>query len=358
VRHAIRLVGNENRFVLSTIRTGEATTSSDCASVWCQPLFEAALELAGDRGDYAAAIKALPKNTVHKPKRFKRVKPPRPSLNSDWAGISVLADGWSQSDARLAVKYIDKDVTLDLSVDNQPLLAGVWSFQATCDGQPLTGAGEWEQSCWECGKKYDFLELSLQLSSDMRLERQLLFGRKDRVLYLAEMLIANDRAPRQLQLSSNFPFAPGAVWYPETETRDGLVNAGRVRAAVMPLGLREWRSDPRGGAIFYNDGHLTLTQESRGAALCCPLFIDLNSERTKRERTWRQLTIGEALEIVPSDVAVGYRAQSGDDQWLVYRSLGLPGNRTLLGHNCAGEFCAGRFSTEGKFKEWIEIEAV
>jgi hypothetical protein len=64
------------------------------------------------------------------------------------------------------------------------------------------------------------------------------------------------------------------------------------------------------------------------------------------------------MEIVPNDVAVGYRAQFGDDQWLFYRSLGPLGNRTLLGHNIAGEFCAGRFLDTGKFKEWIEIEPV
>ncbi len=92
-------------------------------------------------------------------------------------------------------------------------------------------------------------------------------------------------------------------------------------------------------------------------ALCCPLFIDLNPKRSTKERTWRQLTVGEMLDIVPPDVAVGYRVQSGDDQWLIYRSLSQPGNRTLLGHNVAGEFCAGRFLPTGKFKEWIEIEA-
>jgi hypothetical protein len=64
------------------------------------------------------------------------------------------------------------------------------------------------------------------------------------------------------------------------------------------------------------------------------------------------------METVPADVAVGFRAQSGDGQWLIYRSLGPAGNRTLLGHNVAGEFCAGRFLPSGKFKEWIEIEAV
>ena len=51
-------------------------------------------------------------------------------------------------------------------------------------------------------------------------------------------------------------------------------------------------------------------------------------------------------------------AQSGDGQWLFYRSLGPVGNRTVLGQNISGEFTAGRFPSSGKFKQWIEIEAV
>ena len=47
-----------------------------------------------------------------------------------------------------------------------------------------------------------------------------------------------------------------------------------------------------------------------------------------------------------------------DGQWLFYRSLGPAGNRTVLGQNIAGEFTAGRFPSSGKFKQWIEIEAV
>jgi hypothetical protein len=64
------------------------------------------------------------------------------------------------------------------------------------------------------------------------------------------------------------------------------------------------------------------------------------------------------MEVLPHDSAVGYRAQSGNDQWLFYRSLGPAGNRTFLGQNIAGEFSAGRFLTSGKYKEWIEVEAV
>ena len=56
------------------------------------------------------------------------------------------------------------------------------------------------------------------------------------------------------------------------------------------------------------------------------------------------------LQVVPRDVAVGFRAQSGDDQWLVYRSLGPAGNRAVLGQNISSEFYAGRF--QRKMASW------
>jgi hypothetical protein len=64
------------------------------------------------------------------------------------------------------------------------------------------------------------------------------------------------------------------------------------------------------------------------------------------------------MEMLPTDLAVSFRAQSGDNQWLFYRSLGPTGNRTFLGQNVSGEFSAGRFLASGKYKEWIEVEAV
>ena len=211
VRHTIRLAADNHQFALATSRTSETASSTDSASIWCEPLFETALGLAGDRGDFCAAVRALPAQIVHKPKRFKKAKPPKPSLNSDWAGITVMSDGWSPTDARLAAKYLDRDVTIELAAGGVPLFAGQWSFQAHCDGQPVHPTADWEQSCWESGKKYDFLELSIQLSSGLRLERQIVFGRVDRVLYLAEMLIADDSAPRRLQFSSQLPLAHGAT---------------------------------------------------------------------------------------------------------------------------------------------------
>jgi hypothetical protein len=357
VRHAIRLADVDGRFLLSSQSTDMAGYVDFAANDWNRQLFEMAIRLAGDRGDCAAANEALPRGIVPKKWKRKSASPPAPSLNSDWASVTIMADGWAQTDARLAIAYANDPPAFELSVDGERVFAGVWTCDTLADGKPVEAAAEWEQLCFETGKRFDFLELGLTLTNSLRLERQILFGREDRVVYLADIIFATDGARRRLQHSFSLPLAYGALWKPEGETRDGVIFGSKLRAAVLPLALNEWRADPRGGSLVEQDGQLVLTQETSGRALCCPLFIDLERKRTKKERTWRKLSVAEWMEIVSPEVAVGYRAQSGDDQWLIYRSLAPPGNRTLLGHNVAGEFCAGRFAG-AKFKEWIEIEPV
>jgi len=267
-----------------------------------------------------------------------------------------MADGWSPRDARLAVNYAADPLHIELSVDGVRLLAGQWQSETTCDGQPVHVVGQWERLCWESSKRCDFLEMSVELSHGLRLERQLLLARKDRVLYLADIIVSADRSPRLIKHTFGLPLDVLALWRPERETRDGVIVGKKVRAAVLPLALNEWRSDPRGGSLGEQGSRLTLSQEAYGRALCCPLFFDLDRKRSRRERTWRQLTVGESLEVVPRDVAVAFRVQTANEQWLFYRSLGPTGNRTFLGQNIAGEFSAGRFLNSGKYKEWIEIE--
>jgi hypothetical protein len=350
VRQALRLADVGGRFMLAPGAEG--------APAWRKSLFTRALELAGDKGDVAAADEVLPRGVVRVHTAAGRKHLPDPSLNSDWSGIAVLAGGWSRKDVRLAVAFADDPLRIELCVGGERLIAGEWRCETTCDGERVQPVGEWEQLCWESGKRFDFLELGLELSHGLRLERQLLLGREDRVLYLSDIVVAADQLPRKLKHSISLPLGVAAEWVPEPETRDGVLFGRKLRAAVLPLALGEWRSDPRGGSLEEENGQLRLAQESRGRALCCPLFFDLDRKRAKLECTWRQLTVGESMEVVPADAAVGFRVQSGCEQWLFYRSLGPAGNRTVLGQNVAGEFSAGRFLDSGKYKEWIEIEPV
>ena len=87
-----------------------------------------------------------------------------------------------------------------------------------------------------------------------------------------------------------------------------------------------------------------------------PLWLVYGPRWMKDEPTWRQLTVGEDRRKVAEDLAVGYRAALGRRQWLIYRSLGPKGNRTLLGCNVSSETLVGRFERSGTVKPLLYIE--
>ena len=124
------------------------TPVDELPSAWNRALFAMALDLGGDNRDCAAAIAALGKRVIPKNVNPKATRPPKPSVDSEWSGIAVMADGWSQTSTRLAVAYADEPVQIELATCGERLLAGPWTFETTCDGKPVRVAGEWENLCW------------------------------------------------------------------------------------------------------------------------------------------------------------------------------------------------------------------
>jgi hypothetical protein len=357
VRHAIRLTGPDGGLSLAdTTDDSDLCTESD----WSRGLYRTALEMVGDPWDYAAAIRALPTGTFEERIERKVAEHDLPalSLNSEWSGVGVLATGWSRSSARLALNWSDRAMRAELSIGDVHWFSGDWTFRTTCNGEAVSIVGEWEQACWQSDEKCDYLELAIELSHGLRLERQVILSRRDHAIFVADAVLVADGARGRIEHTIELPLATDTIWRPELESRDGVLVSSERQMAVLPLALAEWRSDPRGGRLEVGDGTLRLTQETTGQGLYCPLLFDLKHKRSRKDRTWRQLTVVELLETTRSDVAVGFRAQSGRKQWLIYRSLGPAGNRTVLGQNIAGEFYAGRIKSSGKIDEWIEIEPV
>ena len=110
------------------------------------------------------------------------------------------------------------------------------------------------------------------------------------------------------------------------------------------------------GALEASDTHLRWNLQSARRNLVFPLFIDLKPRRMTRQRTWRQLTVAEDREIQPAEVAVGYRVQCHRDQWLIYRSVEEPANRTVLGQNLSTDSLVARITADGEIEEIVEVE--
>src|SRR4051794_4390193 len=237
VRQAIRLADKSGRFVL---------TANDSDDAWNPKLFRHALLLAADRADLAAAKHALPRR-VTRGFKISESRLPEASLNSDWSGITIMSNGWSKSDLRLSVSYAANPMTIEVSANGKRLLCGQWRTETWCDAKPVEATSNWEQLCYESGKRSEFLELGLRLSDGLRIERQIVFGREDRVIYLADVVASSDNVPRDIRHVIHFPLAPGAEWRAETENSAGLVLNSKKHAALFPLPPREARNNlPRG----------------------------------------------------------------------------------------------------------------
>lgn len=350
LRRMLRLVEGDGRLSLFDDATEDGPDLT--------PIFAEAMRLVGDKGDAAASAQVFPKSLVPRKLKFDRHKVPDASLESAWACLAVAARDWEPQSPRIVVSFADDPLSLELSLGAQKVLVGKWTAETICDGRPVRPTGAWQELCWQSDRKCDFLELGVELTEGLQLERQIVLSKRDNVLLVADVVSAKDRSEHKLRHSFSLPLARRAAWIPETETRDGVVLAGKQRTAVLPLGLNEWRCDPRGGTLSSENGQLTLAEATSGRSLYCGLLFDLDPRRSKKCRTWRRLTVSEALAVVPRDAAVGFRAQSGADQWLVYRSLGPAANRAVLGQNISSEFYAGRFKTEdGLVQKWIEIVA-
>jgi hypothetical protein len=185
----------------------------------------------------------------------------------------------------------------------------------------------------------------------------MLLARKDRFLFLADTLSGPDASAVELHYEQSLPLARGAALEVARETREArLLHVGRRRASVVPAALAEWRAEFCHGELRTEGGLLKLQQRSAGPRLCAPLWIDLDPARQRRPLTWRRLTVTENLQIVPRQVAAGWRIQAGSEQWLVYRSLAPVGNRSVLGHNTYASFVCSRFLASGKTQAIVEIE--
>jgi hypothetical protein len=255
---------------------------------------------------------------------------------------------------KLTVAFPGQSLYLELCRGERPLLAGTWDFDVSLDGEPVEPIADYEETCWVADKDVNYLELEMQLSGGMRLERHVVFAREDEFVFLADAVFG----PRagKLEYRGWLPLAEGTDFEANGEHAEGTIVGKKRLATVFPLALPEWRTAECAGRLERRDRTLELGQTAAGQNLFAPMFFDLKSRRFGKPWTWRPLTVAQSLAIQPADSAVGYRVMIGREQWLVYRSLSPRANRTLLGHNLSSEFLLARFSKKGEVQSLIEVE--
>lgn len=340
VRQSLRLCRADGRQVLADERTNG----------WDKGLFQALLHLAADKDDWTAAERLLP---LKRPKG-RGGDLPAPSVTSAWSECAVMRPRWSPRSPLFAVRFDHPGMTCELSCGRSLLLAGPWQSTFEVGGRPVDEDSAWEEVCCFSDEDVDYLELERQLSGGWRVQRQMLLARQDGLLLLADALLGEE--PGELSCRSRVPLGHDVLAQFARETREGDLAIRESVARILPLALPEWRLETAGGDLTAADDMLEWETSGRGRSLFHPLLFDLNPRRAGKPLTWRRLTVAERRVIQPPDVAIGYRVQIGKAQWLIYRSLMDPGNRTLLGQNYSQEFVMARFQKDGTSEPLIEIE--
>ncbi|MEX2140278.1 MAG: hypothetical protein WD894_13520 [Pirellulales bacterium] len=347
VREMLRLSRRDGHSLFAELPVAAGVSASTAN------FFAAAVKLSGDKKN-ASALRRFGGAGVPKRKANKDSRAPAAANHSEWGQVAVLRPNWKRSAPQLGIAYGDRSMRAALLSGRDRLFAGDWEFTCRVNEQEATPIGDWEEICWVSDEDVDYLELQIELTGGILVQRQLCLGRRDRFLFIADAVLGNE--PRSLRYTLHLPLGAGTSIAAATETREVALHARRPRALLFPLASPEWRVDRRGGELTSGDGMIQLHEAAHATSLYAPLWIDLASKRHARSFTWRQLAVAEERQNVTREVACGYRVQFGKQQWLVYRSLTPARNRTVMGHNLASEFLIARFRRDGSVKTLIEVE--
>lgn len=364
VATSLRLLGGEGRLLVGAGRLPAA---------FSDPLLAAAAESRRKRVRHTAEIVQQP---AHRrgdggPKRQEGPRDHLLSrdLHDASAAIAIIRSGWERNAVRVLLQYRDTVPHLEIAVGDRLLVDGPWNWRASQGGRPLGLEGPWSLSCFESDKKGTYLEIIAPLGGGLQIDRQIVLLPRDRVVLLADALTRRpdegggdtSRVPGLttavggLRHEAVIPLAATLEAEPAEETREILVYDTKPRFMALPLSLPEWRTSGHGGFTVTAEG-LALDHHASGTRCCAPLWIDLDPARQGRPLTWRQLTVADTRQNLPPQQAAGFRVQEGLEQWLVYRTLDEPRNRTVLGCNISCGFLVGRIGRTGVVDRLIEIQ--
>lgn len=328
------------------------TESEDGSATFKRGLLEAALRLSSDKDDLRIAKFALDLGP-HKPVVNASALPDS-SAESTWAETAILRGSWHPNDVSLAVDYSGSDVKLEL-FRYEKLLLGTIRQQLTVDGLELPATSGWNQVCWHEDDDVSYLEIEKVYGDQVVIQRQFVLGKQDRIVLFSEAIACKTEA--NIEYRCQLPVASECDLSTEKDSREGSIHFGRRCVRVLPISAPEWRSGPSTIELEFGERSIDLSFQGRVKKAYVPLFFDLEPRRYKKPYTWRQLTVARERTVISNEEAVGFRVQSGKDQWLVYRSLAPVHPRTVLGEHINSEFYMGQFFAEGECIELISVES-
>ncbi|VAX41023.1 hypothetical protein MNBD_PLANCTO02-2616 [hydrothermal vent metagenome] len=282
-----------------------------------------------------------------------------PVFQSDWGEVASLRSDWSPQADLLTVTYHQEIPQLELSVAGKVLLSGKWDIAVAIDGEPVPITNDWTCSCWSSDEDADYLELHLQLTDTVQIERQVLLSRTDSIALLAD--VVSGAGDARVDYSSWLPIAKKVIAESDIPTREWSLQQKGLFARVFPLALPQDRVQSVAGRFGLSENQegtekLELKQAALGGVYA-PLLLSWHPRRKREYVDWRKLTVTHDGERLKSDAASGHRLRMGGKQWFLYHNVNkAKQSRTVLGHHTLNETVFGLFNTNGEVEPVLLVE--
>ncbi|MCC9643071.1 hypothetical protein LOC71_12360 [Rhodopirellula sp. JC740] len=325
---------------------------------------------------------------------------PESMWHSDEAKIVAMLPEWDVRRGRTYIDYSEEVMSVEIMAGRRTIFRGPLAATVELDGVVQYPSGPWHSTCEYTDDDVHYLEFEQTYTGGVVLQRQFMLIRDDRCVMVADAVLpaqagtasqwdhsAEDETSPANALASSSPFGELAdvaircvthfpvsekiSVIPDEQTRELYFHDSKRRAMMLPLPASEWRVGPTDCTaepteVSLNEGGVTadsqlthgVTVATQGlGAVYSPLWIDFQSRRFHRKRTWRTLTVADELQLIPRNVATGFRIQMGSEQWMVYRSLVGRRPRSVLGKHLVADFFAGRFhASDGGVEELVTVD--
>ena len=267
--------------------------------------------------------------------------------------VGCLREGWVFPTTALQMDHsiCSASTALKLSIEGRRWIAPNWTLEGDAAPTQEATRARW-QTCVSTSEA-DLLEWSFR-SGTARITRTALMLKQHKLLLLADQV---DQARGQSWTSS---LGVDRLVRAESGSENRglrLQNLGQSSLCLWPLGLPSLPYETERGRFCLDGSQLKLTQVLQSTRSWIPLMFSWDASRNRKSVHWRPLTVSESFKKCKPETAFAVRvAIKGQPSLVLYRSLGKPARRALLGHQTIARMMVGQFDSEGSLKPIFELE--
>ena len=321
-------------------------------------LRELAVTLVGETSDKRLLCTRQP-NSASRVRTYSKYALPEMSFQSDWSECAVARSSWDLGTTGIYVIY-SESIQIEMEGANGLIISSLGEPRVSLEGEAessiLNRISDWSCTSWFNDHEAVYMEFESRFSNDVTVQRQLVMAKDEAVILTADAVISD--SDHTLSYSCEVELSDRLQMFEAEEHSEGFVVGLEPEVLVLPMGLDEWRGSDLKGSLRKSDKGFVHSIRSQDGALYAPLLFCLSRDAGTEPYTWRQLSVAEGLSRTPDSIAVGYRAQFNESQWLIYRSLAPPASRSILGQNTTAEFIFGAVDDKGEFHQYVGVEGM